>query len=124
MGVKSFVVSLISLVVSALILMMASSIFKGFYVESFWIALITAGVITVLNYLLKPFLVFLTLPITVASLGICYPIVNVIILKIASLIMGASFQVEGWLAPFFIAIFISLMNILLQNMIVKPIARS
>ncbi|HOP65593.1 MAG TPA: phage holin family protein [Bacilli bacterium] len=120
---KNLLASSISLIVSAVVLMMAGMIFKGFYIESFWIAIVTAAVITLLNYLLKPALVYLTLPITVLSLGLFYPIINVIILKITSLIMGSSFQIEGIIAPIFIAIFISFMNILLQNLIVKPIMR-
>ena len=122
--VKQILASILSLVIGALVLMTAGMIFKGFYVESFWIAIITASVITILNYLLKPILVYLTLPITIMSLGLFYPIVNVIILKIASLIIGPAFQVEGILAPIFIAVFISFMNLLLQNLIVKPIIRS
>ena len=122
--VKQILASILSLVIGALVLMTAGMIFKGFYVESFWIAIITASVITMLNYLLKPILVYLTLPITIMSLGLFYPIVNVIILKIASLIIGPAFQIEGILAPIFIAVFISFMNLLLQNLIVKPIIRS
>lgn len=121
---KEILSSTISLVLSALVLLAAGIIFKGFYVESFWIAIITAAVITILNYLIKPLLIYLTLPITIMSLGLFYPIVNVIILKLASLIMGSSFQVEGILAPIFIAIFISFMNLLIQNLIIKPIKRS
>lgn len=121
--VKEMMVSVVSLILSALVLMTAGVIFKGFYIESFWIAIITALVITTLNYLLKPALVYLTLPITIMSLGLFYPIINVIILKLASLIMGPAFQVEGFLVPIFIAIFISFMNLLLQNLIVKPIIR-
>ena len=122
--IKEILASIVSLIIGALVLMTAGMIFKGFYVESFLIAIITAAVITILNYLLKPILVYLTLPITIMSLGLFYPIVNVIILKLASLIIGPAFQVEGILAPMFIAIFISFMNLLLQNLIVKPIIRS
>lgn len=122
--VKEVMASAVSLILSALVLLAAGMIFKGFYVESFGIAILTAAVITVLNYLIKPLLIYLTLPITIMSLGLFYPIVNVIILKLASLIIGPSFQIEGILAPIFIAIFISFMNLLLQNLIVKPIARS
>lgn len=121
---KEIMAAIISLILSALILLAAGMIFKGFYIESFWVAIVTSVVITILNYSIKPLLVYLTLPITIMSLGLFYPIVNVIILKLASLIIGSSFQVSGILAPIFVAIFISFMNLLLQNLIVKPIARS
>ena len=75
----------LTLVLDALVLMLASSIFKGFYIESFWYA--------------------------------------VIILKLASLIMGSHFAVEGWIIPFFISLFISFMTIMLDTLITKRIIK-
>ena len=109
------VVFILELFVSALTLMLASSIFKGFYVENI--------VYAMLNVFIKPILIYLTLPVTVMSLGLLYPIVNVIILKLASLIMGSSFVVEGWILPFFIAIFISAVTRLLEKLIVDGYRR-
>ncbi len=121
--VKEILVFLISLILSAFILMMASSIFKGFYIESFWTAIVTALVIASLNALVKPALIYLTLPLTVGTLGLFYPVINVIILKLASVIMGNGFRIEGFLVPIIIALFISLMNLILNNLIIKPIVR-
>lgn len=117
------VVFILELFVSALTLMLASSIFKGFYVENIVYAMITSLVISMLNVFIKPILIYLTLPVTVMSLGLLYPIVNVIILKLASLIMGSSFVVEGWILPFFIAIFISAVTKLLEKLIVDGYRR-
>ncbi len=111
---------LLKLLVSAVTLILASNIFKGFYIENIFYALLTALLISVLNLTLKPFLIYITLPLTVMSYGILYPIVNLIILKLASLLMGSSFIVEGWILPFFITIFISLMTKLLEYFFVKP----
>lgn len=120
---SEFVVFLLELFVSAITLMIASSVFKGFYVENIFYALLTSLVISALNVLLKPILIYLTLPVTIMSLGLLYPIVNVIILKIASLIMGSSFIVEGFILPFFIAIFISLVTSILRRLIVDTYRR-
>lgn len=111
---------LLELIVSAVTLMLASWIFKGFYVENIIYALLTALLISVLNATIKPFLIYITLPITVLTWGIFYPIVNVIILKLASLLMGDAFIVEGWILPFFIAIFISIVTPLLNTLLVRP----
>lgn len=116
----ALITMLLELIVSALTLMLASTIFKGFYVENIIYAMLTALLISVLNATIKPVLIMLTLPVTIMSLGILYPIVNVIILKLASLLMGNSFIVEGWILPFFIAIFISLVTECLEALIVKP----
>lgn len=109
--------------VYALILMLASSIFEGFYIENLWYALLASVLIGVLNLTIKPVLIYLTLPFTVMTMGIFYPVVNIIVLKIVSLLLGSHFIVEGFIVPFFIAIFISILKIVFELIIVKPILR-
>lgn len=111
---------LLELLVSAVALMLASAIFKGFYVENIIYALLTALLISVLNATIKPFLIALTLPITILTWGLFYPIINVIIMKLASALMGESFIVKGWILPFFVAIFISVVTPLLHKIFIKP----
>ena len=113
----------LTLIISALSIILATKIFKGFYVESFSYAIVAAIVIMILNKLLKPILKVLAFPITVITLGIMYPIVDTIILKLASLVMGTHFVVEGWVIPFFVSIFISITTVLLDVLITKTIIR-
>lgn len=114
----------LNVLVNAIVLMMASNIFKGFYVGGFGYAVITALIIMILNYTVKPFIKLLTMPLTIFTLGLSYPLINVIILKFASLLMGNNFIVNGWLAPFFISIFISIMTLILDVIITKQIVGS
>lgn len=109
----------LTLLINSIVLMLASRIFKGFYIESFGYAIITSLVISLLSSTVKPFLKLIFLPITVITTGIFYPFINVIILKLASLIMGDAFIVEGWILPFFIAIFISFTTLILDKLITK-----
>ena len=73
------------------------------------------------KWLQKPFLKLIFLPVTVITTGIFYPFINVIILKLASLIMGDAFVVEGWILPFFIALFISFTTLILDKLITKNV---
>lgn len=114
---------LLTLLINAFALYIATKIFKGFYISSFISAIITSIVIMILNRLLKPLLKILALPITIVSLGILYPIVDTIILKLASLIMGDAFIVEGLVIPFFVSIFISVITVLLDATITKVLIR-
>lgn len=114
---------IVGIIVYALVLMISQSIFKGIYIENFFFALIAALILSVLNYYVKPVLVFLTLPLTIASCGIAYPIVNVIILQLCDVIMGNSFEISGLIMPFIIAIFISCLKIFLDNIITKSFRR-
>lgn len=114
---------IVGIIVYALVLMMASSLFVNFYIESFWYAIIAALILSLLNYTIKPVLIVMALPITILTYGIAYPIVNMVILKLCDIIMGSSFVIGGFLSMFFISIFISLLKMFLDQMITNRIGR-
>ena len=84
-------------------------------------AFLASVIIYVLNQTIKPVLVYLTLPITALSMGLFYPLINVFILYITSFILGDNFYIEGIFIPFVIALFISILNMFMEGMIIKPI---
>ncbi len=86
-------------------------------------ALLASVIIYFLNKTIKPILFFLTLPITGITLGLFYPFINVFIIKITDFILGPYLETEGVLILFFAAVLISLMNFLLEKLIIEPITR-
>jgi len=117
---------IISLVCYAIVLILVSLLFKSFYINNEYFglyALISALIITILNKTIKPVLVILTLPITAITMGLSYPIVNVIILYITSFIMGNNFIISGFFTAFFASILISFFNIFMDGLIIKPITK-
>lgn len=84
-------------------------------------ALIAAIIIYILNKTIKPILKFLTLPLTILSLGILYPLSNIIILYLTSFILGSNFRINGFFSAFLIAIIISLFNMLMEGLFIKPL---
>ena len=75
-----------------IVLMLMTLIFKNtLYIDNsfygIW-CLVASLLIYLLNKTIKPFLIWLTIPITGITLGLFYPFVNLIILKIVSLILG------------------------------------
>ncbi len=110
---------IVGICVYAFVLMLTSSLFERFYIESFWYAIIAALILSALNYTIKPLLIYWTLPLNILTFGIAYPIVNMIILKICDVLMGNSFQISGFISMFFIAIFISILKIIFDNLITK-----
>ena len=118
---KAITQFIVGIGVYALVIMIADSLFKGIDVENFFYAIIAALILSVLNYYLKPILAFLTLPLNILTLGITYPIINVIILEICDFIMGKSFEVSGFINVFLIAIFISVLRMFLDEIITKKI---
>lgn len=115
---KEFVTFVLEILTGALSLMIASYLFKSFYVENFWYACLASVIISVISVHLKPLLEFIALPINILTMGLTTPLINVVILKITHLILGSKFVVNGWIIPIFIAIFISVVNVLLNNLIV------
>ena len=115
---KEFVTFVLEILTGALSLMIASYLFKRYYVDNFWYACLASVIISVISVYLKPLLEFIALPINILTMGLTTPLINVVILKITHLILGSKFVVNGWIIPIFIAIFISVVNVLLNNLIV------
>ena len=109
----------------AIILIFVSCLFKkSLYInnKNFGLyALLASIIIYVLNLTIKPVLVYITLPITALTYGLFYPMVNVIILYITNFILGDNFQIHGIFTSFIIAIIISILNILMEGIVIKPI---
>ena len=122
-----FIEWLIYMIGYAIVLITVSVLFSSFEINNQYFgiyALLSSIIIYILNQTIKPILTHITLPITVLSLGLFYPIINVIILYITSFILGeTNFKITGLIAPFFIAIVISLLNILMEGLILKPITK-
>ena len=109
----------------AIVLILVSVLFsKTFYINNQYYgiyAFVAAIIIYVLNQTIKPILFYITLPITALTMGLFYPILNVLILYITSFILGDNFQIHGIILPFVIAIVISILNMFMEGMIIKPI---
>lgn len=121
---KDIIMDIISnILVNMIVIIMASKIFKNIYVESILYTFIASMLLMILNKSIKPILNRIMLPINMYTLGITYPLVNVFILKIISLILGKHFIISGWLSAFFISIFISIMTNIIDALIGKEIRR-
>ena len=115
------------MVAYALVLITVSLIFKKtIYIDSgyfgFW-GLLAAIIIYLLNKTVKPILFWLTLPITGLTLGLFYPFINVFVLYITDWFLGSHFQINGIFFAFLVAILISVMNVLMDIMIIEPILK-
>ena len=120
-----FVSWLLYMVGYAIVLISVSVIFKkSFYIDSRYYGLyafLAAIIIYILNQTIKPILFYITLPITALTFGLFYPILNVFVLEITSFILGSHFEIHGLILPFVIAIVISILNLFMEGMIIKPI---
>lgn len=122
---KKIVSYLLHIVCYALVLIITSKLFpKQIYINLEYFGLwsfIAAIILFILNRTIKPIITWLTLPITALTLGLFYPFINVLLLKLISLILGSYFEVKGIFLLALISIFISVMNILMDRLFIKPI---
>lgn len=78
---------LVALVLNALALLATAYIVPGFHVASFVTALITALVLGFINAFIRPILAFVSLPITILTLGLFSFVINAVVLYLASLVV-------------------------------------
>lgn len=97
---------------SALAVILLANILPNVSVDSYTTAIIVAIVLSLLNFLVKPILVILTLPVTVLTLGLFLLVINALIILLADNLIGG-FSVDGiWWALLFSLLLSFLQSIL------------
>lgn len=86
---------LLTWLLSATALLAVASLYSGVEVQNFVSALIAAFVIGLLNVLLRPVLVVLTLPATVLTLGLFLFVINALLFWAAASVLEG-FHVRGF----------------------------
>src|SRR5690606_10007939 len=87
---------LIIWLLSAVFLYLTAMIVPGFVIRSFSSALIAAVVVGLFNMLLRPILMFLTLPLNILTLGLFTFVVQAIILRLSAGVLPG-FAISGWI---------------------------
>ena len=107
---------IIRLLLNALAVVILSYVLPGVGVDSMFTAIIVAVVLSILNFLVKPILVILTLPITILTLGLFLLVINaIIILLAANLIDG--FQVTGFWWAIIFSLLLSFLQAILHSVL-------
>ncbi|MCD8503904.1 MAG: phage holin family protein [Burkholderiaceae bacterium] len=106
-------------ILNAVALLAVAYVLPGIVIASFWSAMLAALVLGLLNTLVKPLLILLTLPITIVTLGLFLLVLNALVFWLAgSLFKG--FQVEGFWWAVAGAILYSIISSLFSMLIFQP----
>lgn len=81
--------------VLSIAVMVGAWLLPGVEVSSFWAVLLTAVVISLLDNLVRPILIVVTLPATVVTLGLFLFVINAVIILMASGIVNG-FEVRSF----------------------------
>lgn len=109
-------VLLIRWLLNAAALYLTTVIVPDIMVEGTGALLLAALIIGLLNAVLKPILVILTLPITILSLGLFYLVLNAILFALAS-VLTPGFSVAGFGAAFLGALVMSVLGLLFHALL-------
>ncbi len=107
---------LASWLINALALYVTDFIISGISFENWQTLFVAALVIGIINTLIKPVALLITLPITILTLGIFALIVNTAMLALAAQIVPG-FNIAGFWSAFFGAIVLAIVSTFLQSMI-------
>lgn len=107
---------LIRWVINAVVLLGIAYIVPGIVVGSFYNALIVAVVLAIINLILKPILVLLTLPINIITLGLFTLVINALLFWFAATLVKG-FYVEGFIAAFLGSLIFTVFTSLTQKYI-------
>ena len=89
------IVLIIKLLINALAIYLTAQVISGVQLDGLQAALIVALVLGIVNAVIRPILLFLTLPITLITLGLFTFVIN------AALVLLTSYLVDGFTVPSF-----------------------
>ncbi len=104
---------LMRLILLSIAVIVGAWLLPGIEVDSVWAVLLTAVVISLLNNLLRPVLIVITLPVTALTLGLFLFVINAIIILLASGIVSG-FHVDSFGSALLFSLVLTAVNYLLE----------
>jgi len=104
---------ILHLVVTSLLVLLVAKVVSGFEVENWGSAVMVAVVLGLVNAFVRPLMVFLTLPITLLTLGLFLLVINALMLWLAASIVPGV-RVKGFGPAFLGALLLSVFNVMVS----------
>jgi len=90
-----------NLLINGLAVFITAYILPGVHVENYLVALLVAVVLGIINTVVRPILIFFTLPVTILTFGLFIFVINALIILIVSdLVPGFSVRSFWWAIAF------------------------
>ena len=104
---------IIKILVTALAAYFADWLLDGVKIDTLQTAVIVALVLALLNAIVKPILILLTIPITIITLGLFLLVINIIIVKLADGLVSG-FSVDSWFTALLFSLIVSFVSSILH----------
>ena len=98
---------IIKLLITAALVLLISEILDSVTIDDYISAILVAISLSLLNFIVRPILVLLTLPVTILSLGIFLLVINAIIILLADWLVKG-FNVDGFLWAFIFSLLLAI----------------
>jgi putative membrane protein len=109
---------ILRLLLSAIAVVVLSKVLPNVSVDTYTTALIVAVSLSLLNFIVRPILVILTLPVTIITFGLFLLVINAIIIKLADHFIDG-FSVDGWLWAIVFSLLLSILQSILFSIFKK-----
>lgn len=110
--------TLIQILLTAIVVLVLGEILPGINVDAFSTSIVVAAVLALLNLIVKPILVFLTLPATLITFGLFLLVINAVIILLADYLVGG-FTVDGFWYALLFSVLLSLLQSILFSITEK-----
>lgn len=107
---------IINLLITAVVVYVLSKLLEPHVsINSFTTAIIFALVLALLNAIVKPLLIILTLPLTIITLGLFLLVINVLIILLADKFVSG-IKIDGFLWAFLFGLLLSIVSTILHRL--------
>ncbi|MBM7690955.1 putative membrane protein [Peribacillus deserti] len=108
---------LLKLVLNAFIFILLAHFLNGIYISGFGAALGASLLLSFLNMVVRPILIFLTLPVTILTLGLFILVINAATLMLTDGLMGEAFEIAGFGTALVASLVMALLNIVMNKLL-------
>lgn len=103
-------------IINTLAVLAAVHIVRGISYGAWTDVVLASLILGILNALLRPLLIFLSLPLLVFTLGLFTLVINALLLWLTSILLKDGFRVEGFWPAFWGALVISVVSLVLNTL--------
>ena len=102
---------IVQIVITSLILLLMAKMVKGVEIDNWGSALIAAVILGFVNAFVKPVMVFLTIPLTIITLGLFLLVINALVLQLVAA-LSPGVRVSGFGQAVLSSIVLTVLNLL------------
>ena len=104
------------LLINVIAILATTYLLEGIHLSGFGIAIIVAVVLGIINIILKPILIILTLPVTIVSLGLFLLVINALMIMLTAWLVPG-FEVNNFWWALLFSIVLTIINWILNQLV-------